>query len=96
MVNFIFKVVLTRGQLRFMHLHSNIERKLSEMAPTNLTYDWQGLDNMTFHTPDTEKGDETTLSPIRFIPETEENALSLVGYIKMGRLNQTEVLLGRN
>lgn len=73
-----------------------MERKLSQMAPTNFTYDWPRLDNMTFHTPNTEKGDETTLSPIRFIPEAEGNALSLVGYIKMGHLNQTEVLLGRS
>lgn len=49
---------------------------------------------MTFHKPITDKKDKTTLSPIKFIPVVKGFALSHMGHIKMGHLDQMEVLLG--
>lgn len=63
------------------------------MAPTNFSSPMIGQNKVTSNKPITDKGDKTTLSLITFIPEAEEMSLNHMGYIKMGRLTQTEVLL---
>lgn len=60
-----------------------------------ITYHWPELGHMTFHKPITNKGDEITLSPVRFILEAEGIPLSHMLYMRSGHLKKTEVLLGR-